>query len=1020
MAENFVPMVRDGKVRPVAPEDIQAALGAGASIQGADESGMLPMQKDGKVRPVAPADIAAAFKAGASLLPLQAPEPAGPAVTPHAELPQGAPPPDDGAGGLTFMQGLSRYAGGDLVREGLNKLETAAQNKMIEHGLVTPDVARDYDMFQSREQVAQNIENHPTAAAFGEGVGIVGQALAPGLNVAKGITAAGTKAAGAASALAPKGMGLIARVARGGVKLAAQGAAEGALYGAAKEVDDAFLRDDYEGIAEKAMAGAEHGAETGAVVNATAGAAINLAAKGIKSLSGAWVGKADDAADQAAGGGWLKRVARSVLTTEDGAKQVIGNYREETDRVLGKLKTDLEQAQATGKADHALKVQERGAELERATRDLEDDFGKTIQGQKDAFQAMGQKRHTGLVTKINTWLRGAEEARNELDLPAKKEWLYRNATEPAPTSVAHVEQMFNLGAQDLDQLAENSAVKNGGDGALGQVKRLIKRFDGYREQASELEKAGKLNEGRLFILVDQMKRDVQGVVASSVNKREFLHDVLKPTADALEDFLENRGDWKPWSHAVAEMQERTNASWSKGIVSQSDSDLVKAFGELGEHDAFNAYRQPKKVRDSMVKALIDQSGQAEGAQTRQAFGNMLDAVSTDTAVRSRIYGSPAMAERADEMAKLSREILGTIDDAAKVQTEHTGRLAALEAEKQTAVDAVRNQYQEALYSLEQQHAGAMGAAKAGYEQAAGAAEQGFEQAAGNVEKRINKGAGLVLSTAAGAAGYAAGGPLGAVAAGAVAPVIRGVGARITQRLYPAAVSAQGAVNAASKLPGIIGNAVKATRTPAVKTSVDSALKQLDHLQKEQDPNTQEGQDHHSSLMQIQDELGPDMAQAIGAKYQAKTAFLLEKAGSPPLDMFGRPTRRDPVTALKLSRYVDAAENPVGALQRIGNGQGTSEDQETLQALYPQMYSEFAQKALENIDDSTPYPQRVKASLALGVPADRTMDPSYIAFTQGVVHSQAQQRAQPGGGGGGGKFDASAGMQTRSDRLSAKA
>jgi hypothetical protein len=182
---------------------------------------------------------------------------------------------------------------------------------------------------------------------------------------------------------------------------------------------------------------------------------------------------------------------------------------------------------------------------------------------------------------------------------------------------------------------------------------------------------------------------------------------------------------------------------------------------------------------------------------------------------------------------------------------------------------------------------------------------------------------------------------------------------------------------------------------------------------ELDPNSEASQELYARLEAIGME-SPELADYIAAKHDAAREFILAKAGPEPLDMFGRPTDRDPQAKRALARYATAIQDPVGALERIGEGKGTDEDREALQAVFPRMYQEFIEKALEQMGDDVPYKKRIIASHALGIPTDSTMDPGYVAFVQrSALDNRGNEMIKQGSGGA---PNIAGGMETRADGL----
>jgi hypothetical protein len=226
----------------------------------------------------------------------------------------------------------------------------------------------------------------------------------------------------------------------------------------------------------------------------------------------------------------------------------------------------------------------------------------------------------------------------------------------------------------------------------------------------------------------------------------------------------------------------------------------------------------------------------------------------------------------------------------------------------------------------------------------------------------------------------------------------------------AATKAQERLNTAAGLKGLltgVGTKLKEAIPQAVTyQGVNKFLADLD-------PNSEASQELYARLEAIGME-SPELADYIAAKHDAAREFILAKAGPEPLDMFGRPTDRDPQAKRALARYATAIQDPVGALERIGEGKGTDEDREALQAVFPRTYQEFIEKALEQMGDDVPYKKRIIASHALGIPTDSTMDPGYVAFVQrSALDNRGNEMIKQGSGGA---PNIAGGMETRADGL----
>lgn len=154
---------------------------------------------------------------------------------------------------------------------------------------------------------------------------------------------------------------------------------------------------------------------------------------------------------------------------------------------------------------------------------------------------------------------------------------------------------------------------------------------------------------------------------------------------------------------------------------------------------------------------------------------------------------------------------------------------------------------------------------------------------------------------------------------------------------------------------------------------------------------------------------PALADAMESQTQRIGDFLAKKAGelsvkTRPGDPFGqlRKPRHDPGKAAKLAKYIDAAQNPQHALDRIGKGQIRREDIETLREVYPRLYARLVEQVMVQIGDVKKLPSydaRVRLSHLLNTPADPTMRPEYIQLMQQTAASGAQEQAQGAEDGG---------------------
>jgi hypothetical protein len=133
---------------------------------------------------------------------------------------------------------------------------------------------------------------------------------------------------------------------------------------------------------------------------------------------------------------------------------------------------------------------------------------------------------------------------------------------------------------------------------------------------------------------------------------------------------------------------------------------------------------------------------------------------------------------------------------------------------------------------------------------------------------------------------------------------------------------------------------------------------------------------------------PSLLDHIVSTMEKKLSFLASKLPKPAepgglLDGANWMPARS--TIAKFARYVDAAEDPAGVLERAADGgQVTLEETETLRAVYPEIYAKAQARLLDKATDgkvTMPYARRIQMSLLFDVPLDRSTRPDYAAFLQ---------------------------------------
>ncbi len=145
---------------------------------------------------------------------------------------------------------------------------------------------------------------------------------------------------------------------------------------------------------------------------------------------------------------------------------------------------------------------------------------------------------------------------------------------------------------------------------------------------------------------------------------------------------------------------------------------------------------------------------------------------------------------------------------------------------------------------------------------------------------------------------------------------------------------------------------------------------------------------------------PLIADRIETQAAARLAFIASKLPKRP-EVGGLPMGPDRWQPSELemrtwARYVAAAEDPGGVMDRLAAGRVTPEDAETMRTLYPEMLAELTQNLLEQLPTlkkTLPYERRLALSILTGVPVDPAMNPRILRVLQ------ASFAAEPGTEGG---------------------
>lgn len=135
-------------------------------------------------------------------------------------------------------------------------------------------------------------------------------------------------------------------------------------------------------------------------------------------------------------------------------------------------------------------------------------------------------------------------------------------------------------------------------------------------------------------------------------------------------------------------------------------------------------------------------------------------------------------------------------------------------------------------------------------------------------------------------------------------------------------------------------------------------------------------------------LQPVLADRIETVAARKMAFLADKLPKRP-DAFATTLGPDrwhpsPMQMAKFARYVAAAEDPAGIVERLNDGSLTPEDAEVLKGVYPEMFAALQAELvarLPQLQKELPYQRRLMLSILTGVPVDPSMQPAVLRQLQ---------------------------------------
>lgn len=822
---------------------------------------------------------------------------------------------------------------------------------------------------EAQREVALRQEFNPVTSGAGEVVGVVAPALASGglsLAPSGAVAGAGAALAGRVTArIAPSALRGLARPAAG---LLTQGAVEGAAYAAAREVDDAVLLGDYEGLAERALGSGFEGLLYGALGSAAGGglvaggrAAVTGAARAAGRIVPSMRKLAGDSAYKAA-------VGRTSKTAIQAAERHGGA------EAVGQTLLD-EGIPLTGAADEIYAaVEARANEVGHELASLRNQVDELSGGKGMSKTALWDRVSRSVIAP----LRANPINRDLGDQMARwlrplKDTLTRHATKPVPLA----------GPSRVGALRESLAASKG---ALSELQTKLGAATPQELDAIEAATRTLYEQGDQIAALESRMEGLHGAARAGVERkltrlRESFAELAEPLEGRVGDAIAARGEVR----ALEARLEGLRGAPRKALEAKLEQARTRLQGITGT------------VAGGARKSVQRKLGQVQ-TQVVEIEELLARDLAADEAQRAAVRAADDRItfERLHELRRAVDERIGWHRFAPDVALEARKNLRNtiedfwIESAEDVAAKAGDLGYGERLRSLKQRYA-----------RLALARDQAEQSV---ITQLANRSTSLSDTIAGAAAGGAAGDPITGFLASQLHKLVRERGrgyvavglnrlanaieGRLSDNVMTVAAQAQRRVNTASTLKGLLlgVDAPKAARTVLTFEQVDAALAAFEP-----------GSDERNALEQLAAHVAedsPELAAALRAQVDRVSAFILSKA-PPAVDTpFGRRVLRDVATNRKLARYIDAASNPVGALERLAAGEVLAEDVEALQKVAPALLEDLQRKADATLfsADEPSREKRARLAFALGFGMEPSQTGAGIAFYQqlAAAGSQAQQ------------------------------
>lgn len=884
---------------------------------------------------------------------------------------------------------------------------------------------------ESKRDISGRREANPISATSGEISGIIPTSLATGaLGTAKlgsGAARIGAEALGSAKSIlgstaattaersAAQGAILAAAkksIATSAVELGVAGGAEGAIYGTAKELNDAYLAGDYGQLAEKAWSGALKGGSAGMIMAPLVVGGMSLAGKGLNKILNRGVKDVSES------------LSDSAVDSRLHVENALENQMETTSALDTALDSDIAATMETimepvymargsvmsrDLAEHQIANAQRLFAQSRAAhggfeeaqqagvKNIGDDYEKLMKGVKrlDRFAGLAAKRRNAI----------------EMDspLPPRAKSFFDDARaaidEFADSAVDDVDVATAAKVRSIIDKAEKSAVDSydGGQSGLSSLDDiqigLSNVFDAdnarsasfiskLSDSVAEESASPDLWSGELRSL--QVPDEVSAVFSTLRGRISSLVDELS------EEALKDRGGLgaiKRLKSRISSAEEHVAGMFQKGrrgTAAMALDDLKRSIGEA--HSSKNKY----------VRQLV------EGETGYDGLYGVVQRGLEDQA----LWGNFAVKQKSVNPFWSERIRRGMDQQIQRFSIDRSGELGASPWEtgvlpNREAIGSFLNRVgDEEMMGIERafrlhlrsMEADALARAKAwGTDELREEAKR-ISKYVSSIEERINA---VALSRSnkqkwekltrdigeLPVVGTALKSSLN-ISSKAAAKTRLATSSSLKTTASTSAESAVSAHRRASAIPAKFASFIsnpklqQAASTGAIKIRVEQALNEARALQDQYSPQATAAREY---LQDLADD-NPQMAQAMAEHLDRRSQFILRKQDE---------HRGDPST---IRRYAYAVVDPMGALERVSSGKHSEQDIETLQQVYPSLWSEFVSGTMQELDDDhASYDTRVRASIVLGVPLEPSMSPENISFSQSRMGlpTQAQSSVDMG-------------------------